>query len=243
MKVNNYISNLSPNLVNDNQKTQQSALDKIALVNDIKQEDKANATIANSLQVQTSALSQGLQNANESIGVLQTASSVLDSLKTNVQNLETLAIKNNNPTLSSSQQEMIQNDFQATLNSMRNTLNNSTYGNQNLFDRLREMGIEGELSLEDINLQDESSINKLSNAISDLSSSVGSQMNEQTVSVTNSLSAISNLTASKSFIEETDFNQKTEELNKASIQTDIASLVNSHQKESLQKSINIILGG
>ena len=93
MKINDYSNSMQNYYLNNAQNSANKALDNISANRAISGSDSANMVIANALLSNANAISQGVSNANDAIGVLQIADGALQNLTNGADRLNELSIR------------------------------------------------------------------------------------------------------------------------------------------------------
>lgn len=250
MKIGNSFNTQALNDLNQHKTNTDSILSKIAATRELSGKDSANLMIADALNSQISTTTQGVQNANEAIGILQIADSTASNLSQSADKLNQLSVRYNNDALNSDQKSMLTSEFNSTKEAMQDMIDNTTYNSKPIFGEGMsfEMG-NGTIdisSLEvggigELDITDQSTIQQYIDSLSNTRSDIGSAMQEFEVGVTNSLSAISNLTNSKSIIEESPMDTKIDDLNTNQTKLEASILAQAHKNDQLQKRISALL--
>ncbi|MBR2158690.1 MAG: flagellin, partial [Campylobacter sp.] len=133
MKIDNY-SNSMQNYYLDNAKNSANkALDNISANRAISGSDSANMVIANALLSDANAISQGVSNANDAIGVLQIADGALQNLTNSADRLNELSIRSTSLAMDDNSRAAIKSEAQALKTSMQDTLNSTSFNGNNIF--------------------------------------------------------------------------------------------------------------
>lgn len=138
MKIGSFHTQNTTNYINQNKSAAQEALSKIAASRELSGKDSANLLIADALGSQISSLSQGVQNSNEAVGMLQIADSTLSTVSQNADRLNELSVRYNSAALNNQQKDMLTSEFNATQRAMQDAISTTTYNGQPLFFRIDE---------------------------------------------------------------------------------------------------------
>lgn len=250
MKIGNSFNTQALNDLNNHKTNTDSVLSKIAATRELSGKDSANLMIADSLNTQISSMTQGIQNSNEAIGMLQIADSTLQNLSQSADRLNELSVRQNNAALNSDQKAMLNQEFNATKEAMKDMVDNTTYNGKQLFGESMtfETGnskvVVNALEVGDIDeldITDQSTIQQFVDSLSTTRSDIGSAMQKFEVGIANSLSAVSNLTSSKSMIEESPMDEKINDLSSNKIKLEASMLAQAHKNDQLQKRISALL--
>lgn len=250
MKIGSFHTQNTTNYINQNKNAAQEALSKIAASRQLSGKDSANLIIADALGSQISSLSQGVQNSNEAVGMLQIADSTLNTVSQNADRLNELSVRYNSAALNDEQKDMLTSEFNATQKAMQDAISATTYNGKSLFSEsmsfetgsgmiavsaLQTQGL-SELSID--NSQD---IQSFIQNVDSTRSDIGSSLQEFEVSITNSLSALSNLTGSASNIEETPLDKIINDFAKGDLKLQSSLITQAHQNEMLQQRVTALL--
>lgn len=188
----------------------------------------AEQAIVTSLTSQINQQDISTQNANSGIGLLQTADGVSESIGEQLQRLSELSLQSQNGTLSNSQREGLNQEFQQGLEAINQFVGQANFNGNNLLDgskneinialggnsdslSLPNFSTDG-LSLDGLNISSaanaENALGNLSEALKTFSngrSTLGAQQNGLAASVSNLSSQSANTQASRSQINDTDF--------------------------------------
>ncbi|WP_024955468.1 flagellin [Sulfurospirillum arcachonense] len=250
MNIGNSFNSASTNYINQNKTNTEETLSKIGAVRELSGKDSANLISADALSLQISTLTQGIQNSNEAVGVLQIADAALSNISQNTSKLNELSVKSNNAALNSSQKEMIQEEFNATKDAIQDIVDNTSYNGKSLFNEslsfetgsgtitIPSLSVDG---LDSVSMSEQESIEDFANAISSLQSDVGSSSQEFGVSIANSLSAVSNLTNSYENISEEPIDTKINDLEKNQIKLESSIIAQNHETQTLQQRVSALL--
>lgn len=250
MNVGSLNTQNATNFINQNKTSTQEALSKIAASRELSGKDSANLMIADALGSQISSLSQGIQNSNEAIGMLQIADSTLSNLSQSADRLNELSTRYNSAALNSDQRAMLSREFNATQKSMQEMVDTSTYNGKSLFgnslsfetgtgiNTVSTLDVKG---LSQMAIGNSDSIQSFLQNIDTTRSSLGSSMQQFQVGITNSLSVLSNLTNSASLVEEAPMDTKINDKYQAQTKLQSSILVQAHQNDMLQKRVSALL--
>jgi flagellin len=124
MKANMY-SNLST-----------KSLDKSieALASGVSAADASALAMADTASAQVLGMGQGMQNANESIGMIQIADGAMSGINDNMQRIRTLTLQASNDTLSADDRSIIQTEIDSLVKSSNDISNSTRYNGIKLLD-------------------------------------------------------------------------------------------------------------
>ncbi|HEY4356773.1 MAG TPA: flagellin, partial [Acidobacteriaceae bacterium] len=96
-------------------------------------DDSAGLSIANGMQANIAALTQSQQNANNGVGLLQTADGALSQVTTLLNRAVTLATEASSGNLGTSQSSALNTEFQSILTEVNQIGNTTNFNGQNVF--------------------------------------------------------------------------------------------------------------
>lgn len=97
-------------------------------------DDAAGLAIADSLRSQASGLGQSIRNANDGIGLVQTADGALEEVSNILNRMRTLAVQSSNDTQSSTSRGFIQDEINVLLVNIDNIASQTKFNGQTLLD-------------------------------------------------------------------------------------------------------------
>lgn len=221
-------------------------LEKIATGAEVKIDDSALAVIASMMQNDISTFSQELINTNESISMMQVADGTLSSLSEQTQTLSDLSVRYNSASLNESQKQGLAGEFNRTLESMNQSIQSTSYNGQGLFNATHTFGSSsislGDMSTNTLAIDNQESISKYAQSVSQTQSDVGS-MSNGLISTTNTLLAqITATSAARSQIADTDIAKAIQEFQQSTLKLDISQISLAHQNDALRQNIAQLLG-
>lgn len=225
-------------------------LEKIGAALQIGMEDSASRTITDMLQNEISSASQGVMNANDGISMMQIAGGTLNSLSEQTQTLNDLSVRYNNASLDDSQKQVLQGEFNRTVDSMQQSIESSSFNGKSLFGSSMSFSL-GEstistsiasLSPSSLSIDNQDGIQAYRDSLSQASSDVGSTTNSF-VSATNTLlDKISTASAAKSQIADTDMANAIKDFQQSNLKLDMSQIAIAHQNDALRQNITRLLG-
>jgi flagellin len=96
-------------------------------------DDAAGLAIANGLEANITALTQSVQNATDGVGMLQVADGALSQITTMLNRAVTLATEAANGTVSTTQDQALNAEYQSILTEINNIGTATTYNGQQIF--------------------------------------------------------------------------------------------------------------
>ena len=238
MNIGNSFNTQTTNHINQNRTNTEEILSKIGAVRELSGKDSANLMIADSLNLQISTLTQEIQNSNETIGMMQVADSAVSNISKSSEKLNELSVRSNNAALSSDQQQMLQQEFQATKDAIQDIVDTTSYNGQSLLSSGSSLQVTG---LDEVSMENQDSIAEFKDGLDSLHSQIGSNTNKNAVSIANSLSAVSSLTSAYANISEEPMDQKINDLEKNQIKLESSIIAQNHQTDILQQRISALL--
>ncbi len=238
MNIGNSFNTQTTNHINQNRTNTEETLSKIGAVRELSGKDNANLIIANSLNLQISTLTQEIQNSNETIGMMQIADYAVSNISKSSEKLNELSVRSNNAVLNSDQKQMLQQEFQATKDTIQNIVDTTSYNGKSLLSSGSNLQVTG---LDEVSIENQDSIVEFKEGLDSLHSQIGSNTNKNAVSITNSLSAVSSLTSAYANISEEPINQKINDLEKNQVKLESSIIAQNHQTDILQKRISTLL--
>lgn len=238
MKIGNSFNTQITNNINQNKTNTQEILSKIGSVKELSGKDNASLMISGSLNTQISSLTQEIQNSNNMVGMMQIADFAVSEMSKGSDKLNQLFIRNSNGILNSDQKEMLQKEFNATVDTMQSIVDSTSYNGKSLFSSEFNLEVNG---LSELSIDNPESINAFTDELDVLNSQVSARTSEHEVSIANSLSAVSNLTNSYANISEEALDIKVSDLAANQIKLDASVLAQNHQNNVLQQRIATLL--
>ncbi|MEA1917667.1 MAG: flagellin [Campylobacterota bacterium] len=210
MQINNNTPFL--NSINLNKEKEDKELNKIGSGDQLELDDAAMVSIANALMSDANVLSQGAQNVNNGVSMMQIADGALQNMSEMATNLEALNVASNNAGLSSTQRDALQSEFNSNVDSMKQSMQSATFNGNSLFGRDASLSIgSGDIDisipnveLDGVEMSSAQSIEGLRDSINSAISSVGSTTSALTSAGDNLYATINSTTAAYSQIADTD---------------------------------------
>ena len=238
MNIGNSFNTQTINYMDQNKTNTEETLSKIGAVRELSGQDSADLIISDSLSSQISTLTQNIQNENESIAMNQIADSSVQALSQSTDRLNQLSVANNNAALNSSQKDALSSEFQATVDSMQDIVDTTQYNDMQLLSSSGSLEVSG---LDSLSIDNQEGISSFASSLDSLSSTIGSNVNQSSVSISNSLSAVSSLTNSYANISEEPMDTKISDLKTDQIKLDSSILAQTHQTQMLQQRMTTLL--
>jgi len=192
-----------------------------------------------------SETSQQITNSNNSIAMLQIASSSLDSLSKMGDELNQLSVQYNSAVLNSDQRSMIASQSEALKRSMNDVIDSTTFNGKNLFssDAFESMGVDlSSINISSISVDNQDSIKDFTTSLNSAFSSVSSATNRE-ISNINSLSEkLVNQNSAKSINEDTDIAENINNITNNNIKLNASLIAQAHQHSVLANNMENLLG-
>lgn len=221
-------------------------LEKIATGAEIKIDDSALAAIASMMQSDVSTFTQELMNTNDSISMMQVADGTLSSLSEQTQTLSDLSVRYNSASLNESQKQGLAGEFNRTLESMNQSVQSTSYNGQGLFNTTHTFGSSsislGDMSTDTLAIDNQESISRYAQSISQTQSDVGSMSNGLISTTQTLLGQISTASAARSQIADTDIAKAIQDFQQSTLKLDVSQIAIAHQNDALRQNIAQLLG-
>lgn len=247
MQVKPFNSSL-PQLNSDTQKRDKT-LEKIASATELKLEDSASGTIADLMQSEISALSQGLMNANEGVAMMQIADGTLQNLSNQTQKLSDLNVRYNSGIMNESQKQALQSEFGRTVEAMDQAITSTSYNGKPLFGNEMTIGMGNSsittslpnLTPSNVSIDNADGIDAYRERLAQAAGDIGSAVNELVSSSNSMINTISNVSAAKSQIADADMAKTLQNYQQYNLRLDMGQLAAVHHTDVLRQSIERLL--
>ncbi|MCR8689335.1 MULTISPECIES: flagellin [Campylobacter] len=249
MKIDNY-SNSMQNYYLDNAKNSANkALDNISANRAISGSDSANMVIANALLSDANAISQGVSNANDAIGVLQIADGALQNLTDSADRLNELSIRSTSLAMDDNSRAAIKSEAQALKTSMQDTLNSTSFNGNNIFGstlNFQTGSSETTISLNapnisSIDIDSQESIAAFRDGINAMRGDIGSTQQGLLSDINASITAANSARSSESQLQNNDVVKNLSDLNKADLLLNSTTLTAAHNMTLLAQQVSTLL--
>ena len=246
MKLDTSLS--SPTQLNTETAKRDKTLEKIATAIEIGMEDSASRSITDTLQNQISTMSQALMNGNDGISMMQIAGGTLNTLSDQTQTLSDMSVRYNSASLNESQKQGLQNDFTKTVESMQQSINNSSFNGQLLFGSNLTLG-DGSISTSipalspsSLSITNQDTLQSYQDSLAQAGSDIGSTSNALVRASDTLINQITATSAAKSQVSDTDMANVIKDFQQNSMKLDITQITIAHQNTMLQQNIMQLLG-
>lgn len=249
MKIDNY-SNSMQNYYLDNAKNSANkALDNISANRAISGSDSANMVIANALLSDANAISQGVSNANDAIGVLQIADGALQNLTDSADRLNELSIRSTSLAMDDNSRAAIKSEAQAIKTSMQDTLNSTSFNGNNIFGstlNFQTGSSETIISLNapnisSIDIDSQESIAAFRDGINAMRGDIGSTQQGLLSDINASITAANSARSSESQLQNNDVVKNLSDLNRSNLQINSTTLTAAHNMTLLAQQVSTLL--
>ena len=248
MKVGNSHNTALHQIGLHKQKTEKQ-LENIADGKKLEISDAAMMQIAQALLSDANVISQGVQNANESVAMLQIADGVLQNVSQMATRLEEINVRASSPSLNTDQKKMLQSEYNAQTKAINDALKSASYNSQPLFGKSFTTSIgKGEISVDIPNLDtsklsfgDNDALKAFREALSDAVSSVGAGINGFASATNNLFVARVNTLAAYSQIADTDIAQSVNSMKNEDLLTQSALFAQAHKNTLDRERVHTLL--
>lgn len=249
MKINDY-SNSMQNYYLDNAKNSANkALDNISANRAISGSDSANMVIANALLSDANAISQGVSNANDAIGVLQIADGALQNLTNSADRLNELSIRSTSLAMDDNSRAAIKSEAQALKTSMQDTLNSTSFNGNNIFGstlNFQTGSSETTIPLNapnisSIDVGSQESIATFRDNVNSMRADIGSTQQGLLSDINASITAANSARSSESQLQNNDVVKNLSDLNKADLLLNSTTLTAAHNMTLLAQQVSTLL--
>lgn len=249
MKIDNY-SNSMQNYYLDNAKNSANkALDNISANRAISGSDSANMVIANALLSDANAISQGVSNANDAIGVLQIADGALQNLTNSADRLNELSIRSTSLAMDDNSRAAIKSEAQALKTSMQDTLNSTSFNGNNIFGstlNFQTGSSETTIPLNapnisSIDVSSQESIATFRDSVNSMRADIGSTQQGLLSDINASITAANSARSSESQLQNNDVVKNLSDLNKADLLLNSTTLTAAHNMTLLAQQVSTLL--
>jgi flagellin len=226
------------------------SLEKIASGVELKMEDSASRTIADMMQNQISTMSQGLMNANDGISMMQIADGTLSSLNDQTQTLNDLSVRYNSDILNPSQKQELQGEFSRTVDAMQQSIDNTSYNGKSLFGSAPAFSMGNStistsipsLSPSSLSIDNQEGIQSYRDTLAQAGSDIGSTTNGLISATDTLLNSITQASAAKSQIADTDMANAIKDFQQSNLKLDMSQIAIAHQNDILRQNVTRLLG-
>ena len=232
-------------------------------------DNAAGLAISTSMTSQINGMNQGIQNANDGISLAQTAQGSLTEVTNMLQRVRTLAVQSNSGTYQASDRTNMQAEVSSLTTQIGNVLSNTTFNGNTLFSTTSGTNLTfsiqaGANTSDAVTLTstaidgtkinstalDVSTTGKAATTISNVDaalaqvsttdSTLGAGQNQLQSAVNNLTSDVTNLSAAKSQIMDTNYSAETTQLAKAQILSQASTAMLAQANQSQQNVLSLL---
>lgn len=229
----NSTTNQNINLdITQNKGNADKVLERLAALHTVDNSSPADLIAYNEMQSGVLQSSQKIQNANQSMAMLQISDSGLQSIRDNAQQLNELSVRRNSDALNSDQKAMLDTQADATVEAMKDVVSQTSYNGQRLL---------SDMNFDSLNISDQESIEQFSQGINQRLSDVGSAMGALESTIAKESAMMENLAAAKEN-KEYDAAELVNSFQTDQNKLDAALFARSHSADFLAKQVGTLLG-
>lgn len=249
MQVNN-TNSMQNYYLNNAQNSSNKALGNIAAQRALSGTDSANLVIGDSLLSQSNALSQGVNNANDAIGMLQIADGVLQNISSGADRLNELSVRSNNAVFGANERQAISSEANAIKTSISDSINSASYNGNSIFGGTLNFNTGNSVTsinlsapnINSVDVNNQNSIKSFMDSVNSLRSDIGSAQNGLMSGINSNLSAITSAKASESQLQNNDLANNVSDFTNANIKINSSTMMMAHNAQILQSQIANLLG-
>jgi flagellin len=257
----NVKSLVAQNVMSVNGREQESAMQKLStgLRINSASDDAAGMAIASRMTGQIKGLDQAVRNANDGISMLQTADAALATVSNMMQRQHELAVQYNNATYSDADRTSLEAEFDSLGTEIGRITSATKWAGQELFvasaDTRKiqvsddtEAGPDTQIEI-DLMVVADVTAGKIDNAadtddaitaVNTLRSSIGATVNRLTYAADNAASISTNMSASRSRIQDTDYAKASSELARTQIISQASTAMLAQANQSTQSVLALL---
>jgi flagellin len=232
--------------------------------------DAASLAISDEMLALIAGSSQSIQNANDSIGLMQVADGALSGIEDNMKRVETLTIKASNDTLNADDRAIIQTEIDGLLQSSDNIATSTKYNGINLLDGTGGSNGDGTFTTQlganagetsSITIRNASSsslvgsidvttadgrdaafksLESASESLSSMRSDLGSSQNQLMSSIRNTNVGQVNTASAASQLSDVDFAQESANFSKENLMSQIGAFSQSQVNASVARTATLL---
>lgn len=220
--------------MNEESVKRNKVLDKIATGIELNMADSASRTIASQMQNDISTYSQQLMNTNDSISMNQIADGSLSNLSEQSQKLNDISVRSNNDSLNITDKQALKQEFQKTQETMQSIIDTTSYNGNPL--------LNSTVSAKNLSMDNQNGISSYMEVLSSKQTDISASSNNLQSQANTLLTQITQTSASKSQISDTDISKAISDYQKSNQKLDVSLMVMAHQKDYLKESMERLLG-
>ncbi|WP_162166824.1 flagellin [Campylobacter fetus] len=250
MKIGDYANSDQNYYLDSAQKNANKALENISAQRALSGTDSSNLLIADSLRSNANSISQGVNNANDAIGVLQIADATLQNLSKGADRLNELSVRANSAINGPEQMSALNKEANALKTSMQDSLNSASFNGKNIFGNsfsFQTGNAEVSINLtapnvSSLDISNQNSIADFSKSVNSLRTDIGSLQNGLISGINASLTAVTSTKASESQLQNNDLANNVNNYNNASLLLNSSTMSAAHNMQTLQRQVSGLLG-
>lgn len=241
--------NNNANHINQNKDMADKTLSKIAAMKELDMSDSASRTIADSLNSQISGLTQGVNNANDGIAILQIADSVVMGLSQSADKLNAMSVRANGGILNDSQKGILQSEANALKDSMSQSIQDASFNGKDIFGSnfsfhtgLSSVDVSvSKLDVNSLDISNQQSIEAFQKSLTSISSDIGSATNALSSSISSTLETVNDLSNSRENLEDSSLDTKVSDFQNSNVKLTASIMASIHSNDALQRNIASLL--
>ena len=248
MQVNTFNSSAMIGL-NQHKKEIDSDLNKISSGKNLDAKESSIVMIAHAMMSGALVDSQGIMNANDSIGMMQIADGVLSNVSQMSTKLQDLSVASNNAALNTTQRDALNLEFNSTLDAIGSSIESASFNGKSIFGSNLSFSLgdsEISVSLDGINssnmsIDSQESIENFTTSISQAMSEISSARNSADKSINSMMNSATQKMAASSQLSDTDMAKQIGSFEQNNIKLDISLIMQSHQKNISSQRMQALL--
>lgn len=250
MQVNGNTLSFNTWNINNNKDQEEKQINNISRAEKEFSADPSSAIIAQFLQGDISVLTQGVENGNDAISVLQIAGGALNQLSENTARLQELSVANNSAALNADQKAALQSEFSAIQSAMSDTMTQAQFNGQQLFGKNLEFSLGSSsvavslsnMTPQNATIDSQESISALSDVISNNLINSGAAVNQVSSSLNALVTEIEAQSAARSQLSDVDMAQAVTQQKEDDTKLNAAIIAQSHNTDMLRSTMQHLLG-
>lgn len=248
MQVNTFNSSATISL-NQHKKEIDGDLNKISSGKSSDIKDSSIVMIAHAMMSGALVDSQGIMNANDSIGMMQIADGVLSNVSQMSTKLQDLSVASNNAALNTTQRDALNLEFNSTLDAIGSSIESASFNGKSIFGSNLSFSLgdsEITVSLDGINssnisIDSQESIENFTTSISQGMSEISSAVNLADKSINSMMNSATQKMAASSQLSDTDMAKQIGSFEQNNIKLDISLIMQSHQKNISSQRVQALI--
>jgi flagellin len=248
MQVNTFNSSATIGL-NQHKKEIDSDFSKISSGKNSDAKESSIVMIAHAMMSGALVDSQGIMNANDSIGMMQIADGVLSNVSQMSTKLQDLSVASNNAALNTTQRDALNLEFNSILDAIDSSIESASFNGKSIFGSNLSFSLgdsEISVSLDGINssnisIDSQESIEDFTTSISQAMSEISSAVNSADKSINSMMNSATQKMAASSQLSDTDMAKQIGSFEQNNIKLDISLIMQSHQKNISSQRMQALL--